>query len=114
LTAAGPLRDRISLQSITWNRNQYGEAVAVPATYATVWAEIKDLSGRELYQAQQVNAEVTINVRIRRGTDVSQRHRIIFVDSGRTRTLEILAVLSPDNLKTEQHLLCVESPDGNG
>lgn len=110
---SGKLRDRVSLVSITWNRNQYAEPVAVPTTYATVWAEVKDLSGRELFQARQVNSEVTVNVRIRRRTDVTSRHQIAYVNGGRTRTLEIVAVLNPDNRKTEQNLLCVESPDAN-
>lgn len=58
-------------------------------------------------QAQQINAEVSVNVKIRYRDDVTSRHRVIFGD----RTLEIVSVLRPDNRKTELNLLCVESPD---
>lgn len=104
---AGKLRQRVSLQSVAWNRNTYAEPVATWTTYATRWAEVLDLSGRELQQAQQVNAEVSVGVNIRWMDGVEPSHRVIFG----SRTLEIVSVRDPENLGVKLQLLCVESPD---
>ena len=103
----GKIRHRVQLQSAVYSRNDYGEPIPVWTTYGTRWAEVKDLSGRELYQAQQINAEVTIGVKLRYMTGIEPAHRLLFG----SRILEIGAILNPDNRKIELNILCVESPD---
>lgn len=108
---AGRLRHRVTLQSPTTARNSFGEPIATFATYANVWADIRPLTGRERYAAQQVQASTTHQVRIRFRTDVEAIHRVQWVSHGATRTLDITAVLDPEERHTELLLLCSEAAD---
>ena len=44
----GTLRHRVELQEPVENQDGYGEAERTYTTYATVWASVEPLSGREL------------------------------------------------------------------
>jgi SPP1 family predicted phage head-tail adaptor len=101
---AGELNCRVTLQSATETQDDYGAPVPGWATTATVWGEVVDLSGREFFAAQQVNAEVSTRIRIRYRTDVTPKMRAI----ANGRTLEILSVLDPEGRKRELHLMCKE------
>lgn len=72
---------------------------------ATIWAEVIDLSGREFYAAQQINAEITTRVRIWYRTGINARMRI--VDGARVLLL-IAPPIDPDGRKRELHLMCKE------
>ena len=63
--AAGRLDRRVIIQNLILTPNAYGEPIESWATFATVWAEVRDLRGREFFSAQQVNAEVETIFRIR-------------------------------------------------
>lgn len=99
---AGLLRHRITIESFTEGANEYGEPISTWATYATVWASKEDLSGREYFASQQINAEVSTKFRIRYRAGITAKMRIQHGGSvyqiaatmdpdGRKRTLEILA-----------------------
>jgi SPP1 family predicted phage head-tail adaptor len=106
-TPIGELRHRIIIQTCTYNRNVYGEAVPNWTTSDTRWGKVEDLSGRELYRAKQVNSEVDVKVTFRYNSALTAKNRLMYG----TRVLEIAAVLDPDGRKIETHALCVESPD---
>ncbi|CAB4152348.1 COG5614 Bacteriophage head-tail adaptor [uncultured Caudovirales phage] len=98
---AGKLDRRVQLQARSITRNAQNEAVESFATYATVWAEKFDLSGREYFTSNQLYGEVTTRFRIRYRTDVQMTDRIVFdsltfliksiAETGRKEGLEILA-----------------------
>lgn len=101
---AGKLRHRIELQSNASVNNDFGEAIKSWVPYANVWAAVEPLTGRELQNASQISAEITIRVRIRYNGLVKPHHRVIFND----RILEIVSVIPPAERKITQHLMCKE------
>ena len=102
---SGKLRKRVELHSATVKQqNEYGEQSEGFVKYATVWAEVKPLEGRELERARQLSAEVSYQVHIRYRSDVTVKHKVVFG----TRTLEINAVINPDESNKELWLYCKE------
>jgi SPP1 family predicted phage head-tail adaptor len=101
---AGDLNCRVQLQEATETQDGYGAVVKGWATTATPWGEVKDLSGREFFAAQQENAEVTTRIRMRYRAGVMPKMRAI----ANGRTFDILAVLDPEGRKRELHLMCKE------
>jgi SPP1 family predicted phage head-tail adaptor len=67
---AGDLRERVSLVRKTLTDDGSGGATASESTYATVWAEVRPMSGREREQAMRQEATSNYLVRIRHRTDV--------------------------------------------
>lgn len=67
---------RIQLLSVTTTQDTAGGPVEATSPLATVWAEAKDLLGREFTAAQQTNAEITTRFRIRYRADLTPQHRI--------------------------------------
>lgn len=99
----GKMHSRIELQSSSAT-NDYGEELLTWATYATVWAHIEPLSGRELLRAEAVDSQNTVRVRIRYNSSVDSTDRIRFG----SRIFEINSVSNPDEKNKELELLCSE------
>lgn len=70
----------------------------------TVYAEVRDLSGRELERARQTVAEANVLVTIRHYYQLIETDRLRF----RGRILNIGAITDPANNKEEMLLVCVE------
>jgi SPP1 family predicted phage head-tail adaptor len=102
---AGNLRNYITIQQKTLKENSNLEKIESWATFATVWAEILPLTGREFWASKQVNSEVTGKIRIRYLSGVTSKMRVI-EDS---KTYEIEAVIDTDNRHEELILLVKES-----
>lgn len=107
---AGELNRRIALQSVTRTADEGGGATSAWATFATVWAKVEPLDGRERYEAQQVESAVNHRVTIRYRADVTARHRVLYG----SRALAIRAVLSPDPPRQASVLLCAEEDNEEG
>lgn len=105
---AGRLRHRVTIQSVTTNTDSYGQPIESWSTFAEVWAAVEPLTGREYFQAQQLQAEVTYRVRIRYLTGVLPTMRVLH-DS---RTFEVQAVINLDERNRELHLMCREVDSG--
>lgn len=101
---SGKLRHRIQIQRRAVEYDRRGHEMRVWQPIATVWAEVKELSGRELERARQVEAEVTVQVTTR-ATDLLTTDRIVF----KTRVLEVASAVT-DTLDTERVCLCTEVP----
>lgn len=77
----GPLRHRVILQEMTATQDATGAQVETWADDATLWAEVRDLSGREYFAAEQAQSEVTAQVLLRYRSDIQPHtHRIKFRD----------------------------------
>jgi len=100
----GKLRHRVALQSFSETVDSYGEAIATYATYATVWGSIEPLSGKELLNAQQQQAEVTIRIKIRYLSTVTEKDRVLFGDD----VYEITSAINKDKRNEFLELLCKE------
>ena len=100
----GKLRHRVSLQSSTATANEFGEKIAAWSAYATVWAEIMPLQGRELENAQQISEKCDYEIFIRYNANVLSTHRVIYG----SRTFEIQAVLNINERNEKLKLICTE------
>lgn len=100
----GDLRHRLTIQKLEKVKDPVsGELKEEWTEFATVWGSVEDLAGREFFDAQQVNAEITTRVKIRYLKGIKATMRIIYDD----RVLEIAAPpMDPDGRKRELHLLC--------
>jgi SPP1 family predicted phage head-tail adaptor len=111
--AAGKLRHPVELARVNltqgssggWSKNDAGK-------YASVYAEIVTLTGKDLYNAQQQVSEATHLVTIRWMPGVLAKDLVWFNDAeGNTRTFQIEAKLNPDELAHVLRLICVERND---
>ena len=101
---------RVSLQSATTISSLTGEPEKTWSTYATVWAAIRTLSGRERNAAQQVQATQTHEVTIRYSSevaDVTPKDRILYG----SRIFDIQDVRNIDETNIEIRMLCAEAAD---
>jgi SPP1 family predicted phage head-tail adaptor len=104
VVAAGKLGHRIELHSASETSDDYGDVLESWSSYATVWARVMPLQGRELLLAQQVNAELTHQVEIRYNSTVTTTHRVILG----SRTLEIVSIINEDERNKNMIMLCKE------
>lgn len=75
---AGKLRHFITVQRKSLTVDDFGGPVEAWADLATQWALVEPLQGRELVNAQTVNAETTIRITVRYLANVKPDDRIIF------------------------------------
>lgn len=75
---AGKLRHSIIIEQGTESFDGNGELITTWSTFATVWAEILPLVGREFWAARQVNAETTGKLRIRYLSGLTPKMHIKF------------------------------------
>lgn len=100
----GRLRHVVKIQNATYAADAHGDEVETLSDAETVRASIEPLQGRERWLAQQVESEVTVRIRIRYHSEVTQQSRIIFG----TRKYEVLNVIDPQERHREMELLCKE------
>ena len=73
---AGRLRHRGVIEEKTASRDAYGAEVVAWVEVATVWMSVEPLGGREWFQAQGMQAEVTARLRMRHRSDVRPEMRV--------------------------------------
>ena len=101
----GKLRHYVNLQSSEDVPNEFGEIEKNWTAFASVWASIDPLSGRELLQYQQMNAELSHKIVIRYNSSVNTRCRLVFGQ----RIFDINVVKNLEERNIEQELLCKEA-----
>jgi SPP1 family predicted phage head-tail adaptor len=103
---AGKLRHRIKIQTLVDSQGaDFGEAKLTPSVYAVgVPAAVEPLSGRELINADKVEAGVTHRVRMRWMPGIEPKMQIVIG----TRTLNIMSVIDKHERRIELELLCLE------
>ncbi|MDT2277698.1 phage head closure protein, partial [Paenibacillus larvae] len=74
------------------------------ADVATIWANIRPLRGREYWQSQQTQAEVTHSIMIRYRKDIDRSHVVNY--SG--RLFDIQHIINVDEANRTLILHCVE------
>lgn len=74
---AGDLRNRVTLQQKTESTGDQGEPTVSWADWKTIWAQVRSLDGREFWQAQQVNSEITGEIRMRYISGVTNEMRAV-------------------------------------
>ena len=86
---AGSLTDRIVIEQAAETRNSVGEVSLSWSTFATVWADVQALSGREAERYGQIVGFTGHKVTIRELPGIKVSMRIVWEG---TRTLEIGAI----------------------
>lgn len=72
-----PKNSRITIQQRTDGQAPDGQPVDTWADVATVWADIRDISGREYVGAGAERSEVTTRIRIWRRSDITAGMRVV-------------------------------------
>lgn len=93
MIAAGKLKHRVTLQTCAPGQDAAGQPSGAWSTVATVWAEVRDISGREYIGAGGVANQVQTRIFIRRRADTVPAMR---VQHGSV-TYHIEAVLEQEN-----------------
>ena len=102
----GRLRERVTVQQATENRNALGETTQSWATFAERWASVDGLSSREVLLQGQQRTEISHRVRMRYVAGMTGTMRILW----RGRVLEIASLLEHNN-RSEHELHCTERAD---
>ena len=104
----GKLRHRLDIQNCATSSGEtqdtFGEPIRTWTTSETVWASVEPLTGRERFQAQQVQPEVTHKVKMRYNTSVNAKSRLLYG----SRVLQVEAVMNPEERNAEFEILCKE------
>jgi SPP1 family predicted phage head-tail adaptor len=111
---SGKLRHRIQLISLPKVQGAMGGPITADApVFAIVWGRIEALSGRELYKAQQMVAQVTHLVTIRWLAGVKSNMEVWFSEGSPvvTRQFRILYQENPDEKHHVLLLYCLERDD---
>ena len=99
------LRHRITFQKPGGTvKNSMGEDVPVYSDFATVWAAVEPLKGREYAEAQKIRAETTLRVTTRYLSGITTDMRIVH----RNKTLNIASVLNIDERNIELQIMAVD------
>ena len=101
---AGTLRERVTVQQASENRNRLGESISEWATFATVWASVNGVSAREYLLAGQQQVDISHRVKMRYLTGLTPKMRLVW----RGRTLEIISILEHEN-RSVHELMCQET-----
>lgn len=89
---AGNLDRPVELRHRVLTQNAAGEKVASwPSTYASVWAQKRDVRGMKRFTAQQFVADQTTEFTLRHRTDVLQTDRLVTTDDGKVYEITQIA-----------------------
>lgn len=100
---AGELTERITIETPAKGQNNVGETTLTWSTFATVWAKVESLSGREAERYGEIVGFSGHKVTLRALPGVSTSMRVVY----RSRTLEIGAVQEYDRIWWME-LICTE------
>lgn len=104
---AGKLRQRIDIQEQdTSKKDDFGNPIREPwKTIETRSAEVIPMTGREFFQAEQVDSRVTHRVTIRFMSNVTTSNRILY----RNRILNIISVRDVDERRWQTEIMVMEN-----
>jgi SPP1 family predicted phage head-tail adaptor len=99
---AGNLRHRVQTERLSTAPDGGGGYVESWVPIAQVWAQVEALSGREYWQAMQVQSEARYRLRLRYQADLTAADRIVCGGA----VLNIEHVADPDGRRRELEVLC--------
>jgi SPP1 family predicted phage head-tail adaptor len=100
----GKYRHPITLQTNAITKNSYGEPSDTWVDTVTTRASISPISGREFFDAERTNSEVSHKVSFRYVEGVNPKMRVSF----NNRFFEIISVINFQEMGVELQLLCKE------
>lgn len=108
---AGNLRHRIIIQQRTDTQNGYGEPIPAWSTFATVWAAVEPIMGREQFAVQQLQSAVSVRVRIRYQAGITPLMRVRWADKEVIRLMDIESIQEVRTQRRELILMCKDVLD---
>jgi SPP1 family predicted phage head-tail adaptor len=99
----GKMWTRVTIQQPSPTANEVGEPVLTWSTFATVWADVRPLSSREVERYAQAVGFMSHRVAIRYLNGLTSAMRIVY----RNRVLEIGEITEHDRLDY-QEIVCTE------
>lgn len=100
---AGDLREVVTVLQREVTRDAMGGEITTWVEFAREYASVVDLNGREYFAAQQAQAEITTQVRMRYVAGVSALMR---VEREGGDVLEVVSVVDVNGRQVELKLLC--------
>jgi SPP1 family predicted phage head-tail adaptor len=91
---AGKLSRRVTIQQKATTQDAYGQPVQTWTDVAEVWADIRDMSGKEYFAAQATQNPVQTKITIRYRAGIVPAMRVIYGSD----TYNIEAVLGQDKI----------------
>lgn len=105
----GRMNRRITLQYQNgWDMDDEGNAVPKWDDFATVWANIRPLRGREYFEAAAVNAETTVKMLIRYRPGITPDMQVVY----NGKIYNIQAVIDVYEGRQRLELMCKEVQAG--
>ena len=104
----GKMWTRVTIQQPSPTANEVGEPVLTWSTFATVWADVRPLSSREVERYAQAVGFMSHRVAIRYLNGLTSAMRIVY----RNRILEIGEITEHDRLDY-QEIVCTEKKDAS-
>jgi SPP1 family predicted phage head-tail adaptor len=106
---AGRLRHRMTLQTKTYTADGKGGGSDTWTDSRDMWVSYEPLKGREYFDSQTVNVEITGRIISRYVSGVVPTMRWNW--SAKSRTFEILHVINPDERNVELQMMVKEVVD---
>ena len=97
------MRHRITFQKLLDKQDEYGESNEWEDV-KIVWADVRPLSGKQFFQAKQINAEISHSIFIRYQDGIKTNMRIKFKD----RYFEILYIINVEEKNKYLKIYCRE------
>lgn len=97
------MRNRLTIQQPVRTPDNQGGYSLSWQDVATVWADVRQLAGREYLMAQQLSTALSHQVSMRYRADVVPSWRGVDEDGN---VLDVHSVANPDGVKRETVLLC--------
>lgn len=102
---SGRLRHRITIQEPVESSDGMGGVTTTWNTFATIWANIRPLRGREYIAAQQTQSGITHKIEIRYLENLTPKKRVKW----NSRYFDIESVLDVFERNKQMDLMCVET-----
>ena len=99
---AGALNSRVTIQSPTATQDAAGQPIPTWADVATVWANVRHLSGTESIKADAESSTVKASIRIRKRPDIDASMRVVLG----TTNYQVRAVLPDEIDRDKLDLVC--------
>lgn len=102
---AGPLRSRITIERPTETQAGDGSIITGWEAFATAWASVEPLVGREYFAQEREQATVSHKIRMRHLPGITHKMRVAWG----SKLFEIESVLNVGERNREIVLMCSES-----
>jgi SPP1 family predicted phage head-tail adaptor len=99
---AGDKRNKITIQVQSGTTMQEGLEIPNWIIYRETMASIEPIRGRELFQAQTANSEISVRIRTRFISGVNPSMRVLY----REQAYDIETVIDPSERHKELELMC--------